>query len=181
MVVHVLSDQRGAPSSENLSNVARKQSKEKEQAGHRHAVYNLLAITAAFKEKSRIFNSAEDAPYYSKEDFKYGEMNWQINDGNATMSIHDQPPKCGIIVFSLKIALELEGESTDDFRNGNTTRMSSEKIAQYWKITSSDLQNFFALTENQENSLFCHALESSRTELDLAMASFFSLQAILET
>lgn len=81
-----------------ISNVARKQSKEKEKAGQRHAVYDLLAITAAFKANSQRFKAGEDAPYYAAEDYRYGNGEWLINGQDATMSYCEKWARCGIIV-----------------------------------------------------------------------------------
>ena len=97
-LTYALSDQQGAPDLESISKVARKQSKEKEKAGQRSAVYGLLATTAAFKAKSHKFNVAEEAPYYAIEDYRYGEKTWLINGVDATMSICDRSARCGIIV-----------------------------------------------------------------------------------
>ena len=95
---YALSDRQGAPDLESISKVARKQSNEKEKTGQRHAVYALLAITAAFKAKSREFNVAEDAPYFAIEDYRFGEEAWSINGGDATMSYCSRSARCGIIV-----------------------------------------------------------------------------------
>lgn len=97
-LTYALLDQQGAPDLESISKVARKQSKEKEKAGQRSAVYDLLATTAAFKAKSQKFNVAEEAPYYAIEDYRYGEISWLINGEDATMSICDRSTRCGIIV-----------------------------------------------------------------------------------
>lgn len=78
--------------------MAREQSKEKQKAGQRHAVYDLLAITAAFKANSQRFNVMEDAPYLAIEDYRYGKDDWLINGRDATMSICYRSARCGIIV-----------------------------------------------------------------------------------
>lgn len=91
-MLRVLDEEKNPQALASLSESASEMSKEKEEAGERHAGYDLFASITAFKAKlgkAKLGSLDEVGTVrsYTTSDFSYGKSAWEISDGDATMAI----------------------------------------------------------------------------------------------
>ncbi|MCJ1267369.1 hypothetical protein MMC22_007254 [Lobaria immixta] len=86
-VLQVLDEEKDPRALASLSESASEMSRVKEEAGERHADYDLFASITAFKAKLGSRDRVGTVRSYTTSDFSYGKSAWEISDGDATMAI----------------------------------------------------------------------------------------------
>lgn len=86
-VLQVLDEEKNPRVLVSLSKSASEMSRVKEEAGERHAGYDLFASITAFKAKLARLDRIGTVISYTTSDFSYGKSAWEISDGDATMAI----------------------------------------------------------------------------------------------